>query len=73
MTAKTPKFAFVTKRTPSVSIPLQKHIAEYLETKRIAKRSPKTILTYAQSLDQFRKWHDEQGKPDITTDLLLSI
>ncbi|KJK28416.1 tyrosine-type recombinase/integrase [Paenibacillus polymyxa] len=70
MTAKTPKFSFVTKRTPSVSIPLEKHIAEYLETKRIAKRSPKTILAYAQSLDQFRKWHDEHGKPDITTDLL---
>lgn len=70
MPQKQPKFTFVTKAQKQIKIDVEKHVADFLESKRIEKRSPKTISAYAQVLDQFRKWYVEDGRKEITTDLL---
>lgn len=70
MARSQPKFSFISKREPSIKIDLDMQIVRYLETKRLAKRSPKTISAYDQVLAQFRKWLAEKEDPPITSDLI---
>ncbi|GIO30777.1 MULTISPECIES: tyrosine-type recombinase/integrase [Paenibacillus] len=70
MPQKQPKFAFVSKAHRPVKIDLEKHITKFLDSKRIEKRSPKTISAYAQVLEQFKKWYVERGSKEITTEVL---
>lgn len=70
MPQKQPKFTFVSKANKPIKIDLEKNIARFLDSKRINKRSPKTISAYSQVLNQFRKWHENKGKKEITTELL---
>ena len=70
MPQKQPKFNFVSKANKPVKIDVDKNIERFLDSKRIAKRSPETISAYAQVLNQFNKWYKDSGKKEITTDLL---
>lgn len=70
MPRKDPKFTFVSKGGKPVKLALEKSITQFIDAKRIAKRSPKTIGAYKQSLEQFRKWYEAAGHSTITTEIL---
>ncbi|WP_239613968.1 tyrosine-type recombinase/integrase [Cohnella mopanensis] len=70
MQRNSPKFTFLSKRSGSADINLEAQTLRFLETKRIEKRSPRTISAYLQVLAQFRKWHDEKSRPPITTEVM---
>ncbi|WP_391571929.1 tyrosine-type recombinase/integrase [Cohnella sp.] len=60
----------MSKRNSTADFNLETQTAQFLETKRIEKRARKTIEAYAQVLEQFRKWYEEQGRPPMTTEIL---
>ncbi|MNW48902.1 Tyrosine recombinase XerD [compost metagenome] len=70
MPQKNPKYTFVNKGGKPLKISLEKHIPLFLESKRIERRSPKTISAYKQVLDQFAKWYEDGGHKEITTEVL---
>ncbi|OME21604.1 tyrosine-type recombinase/integrase [Paenibacillus sp. FSL E2-0274] len=70
MVRKDPKFTFVSRGGKGVKLSLPKHITQFLDSKRLENRSPKTILAYKQVLDQFRKWYDATEYNDFTTEIL---
>ncbi|MCR8843061.1 tyrosine-type recombinase/integrase [Paenibacillus sp. SC116] len=65
---KDPKFTFVSKQKVAVKIDIGDAIEKFLYTKRIEKRSGKTIKTYKQALDQFTKWYEETEQSAITSE-----
>lgn len=66
ITRSNPKYTFMSKRDKPITLNLERAISEYLYSKRIEKRSDKTIEAYEQTLNQFRKWY-ENKKPDALT------
>ncbi|AIQ13616.1 tyrosine-type recombinase/integrase [Paenibacillus durus] len=70
MTKKEAKFSFVTRGKKGVKVALDKHVPQFLDSKRIEKRSPKTLEAYAQVLEQFRKWYEAGSYSEITTEVL---
>lgn len=64
------KFQFRNRTTTRSKIELGKCIEKFLDVKKLEKRSPKTLQTYAQTLNKFREWVEAQGNPDIDTDLI---
>ncbi|WP_141500982.1 tyrosine-type recombinase/integrase [Paenibacillus luteus] len=70
MTRNNPKYTFASKRGRSVKFDLATQIERYLHVKRIEKRSPKTIATYAQSLKQFREWFESQADTELSSDVM---
>lgn len=72
MQRKDPKFSFIARRNPSLKFDLNAKIAQYLDVKRIEKRSPRTIEAYAHTLHQFSKWYASKESPAIDTELLRS-
>ncbi|MBP1999458.1 site-specific recombinase XerD [Paenibacillus shirakamiensis] len=70
MPPKQPKFAFVSKGNRPVKIDLEKQITHFIDSKRIEKRSPKTISAYFQVLEQFRKWFVDTGEKEISSEIL---
>lgn len=71
-----PKFTFVSNESSAgkraLKLALADRIEQFIDAKRIARRSPKTLKAYRQVLDQFRKWYDETGHTEITSDILRS-
>jgi integrase/recombinase XerD len=67
---KPQKYMFVSRKTSSSKIVLEREVSQFIEAKRLARRSERTISAYSQVLDQFSKWYDEKGKPSIDGDLL---
>lgn len=72
MTQKQPVFTFMSKQGKPIKIDLEKQIERFLDSKRIEKRSPKTIKAYSQVLNQFKKWFDGSEFDEITSDCLKS-
>lgn len=70
MVRRDPQFTFVSKGGKPVRLALEKNITQFLDSKRRAKRSEKTIKAYKQTLDQFHKWYQSGNNVAITTDLL---
>jgi len=70
MARNQPKFAFISKREANINFDLDTQIIRFLDAKRIAKRSPKTISAYLQVLTQFKKWYEEKENPPITSDVI---
>ncbi|CAH1194587.1 Tyrosine recombinase XerD [Paenibacillus auburnensis] len=70
MVRKDPKFTFVSKGGKSVKIALAKHIPQFIDSKRLENRSPKTISAYTQVLEQFRKWYEATDYKDFTAEIL---
>lgn len=65
-----PKYTFASRRGRTVKFDLETQIERFLQAKRIEKRSPETIETYAQSLGQFFKWYSARSESDISTDIV---
>ncbi|WP_139994543.1 tyrosine-type recombinase/integrase [Paenibacillus paridis] len=70
MTRNNPKYTFASKRGRSVKFDLETQIERFLQAKRIEKRSPKTIITYAQTLNQFREWFETQNDREMNSELM---
>lgn len=70
MALKNPKFTFVSKGGKPLKISLEKQIPQFLESKRVTRRSPRTIASYAQVLEQFQRWFERSGHTEITTEVL---
>lgn len=66
----TPKFGFISKKDKPVKLDLTTQIDRFLNVKRTERRSPRTVAAYAQTLDHFRKWYEDSGRTEITTELL---
>ncbi|MCT2195213.1 tyrosine-type recombinase/integrase [Paenibacillus sp. p3-SID1389] len=66
----TPKYGFVSKRDKPVKFNLTTQIDRFISAKKAARRSNATITAYSQVLDQFRKWYEDCGRTEITTELL---
>lgn len=64
------KFTFIQRKQPGKAINLTKCIADYLEIKRIARRSERTIEAYEQTLMQFAKWYERRTDDIITTGIM---
>lgn len=61
------KYTFASKRGHNVKFDLETQIDCYLQAKRIEKRSPKTITSYAQSLKQFRQWFESRTDLELNS------
>lgn len=69
-TRSNPKFIFVSKQDKPIKLDFERAFTDYIYTKRIEKRSAKTIETYEQTLNQFRKWYEDSGHKSMTTEIL---
>lgn len=65
-----PKFTFASKRGSAVKFDLETQIKRFLQAKKIEKRSLRTIGTYSQSLEQFRKWYESKPDAELTTETM---
>lgn len=65
-----PRFTFVKKGLRPSKFDLPEQVTKFLYTKRIEKRSPKTIEIYEQTLNQFRRWYDEKKVTAISPDIM---
>lgn len=70
MALKNPKYTFINKGGKPLKVSLEKHIPQFLDSKRIERRSPKTISAYKQVLVQFAKWYEDGEHQEITTEVL---
>ncbi|MCY9532999.1 tyrosine-type recombinase/integrase [Paenibacillus alvei] len=65
-----PKFMFMSRKEDAIHIDLNEDVEKFLYTKRVEKRTPKTIQTYRQVLEQFAKWYTDSEHSIITTDVM---
>ncbi|OME86942.1 integrase [Paenibacillus sp. FSL A5-0031] len=70
MIRNNPKYTFASKRGRNVKFDFKTQIERYLQVKRVEKRSPKTIATYAQSLKQFREWFESRNDSELNSDTM---
>lgn len=64
------KFTFIQRNQLAKTIDLSKYIAEYLDAKRLARRSERTIEAYEQTLSQFAKWFAQKDEEVITSNIM---
>jgi integrase/recombinase XerD len=65
-----PKFIFVSKKDKPLKLDLERALSDYIYAKKIEKRSPKTLLSYEQTLNQFRKWYELGEYESITAEVM---
>lgn len=65
-----PKFTFVSKRSRTVKFDLDTQIERFLQSKRLEKRSARTVSAYEQVLSQFRKWYALRPDAELSTELM---
>ncbi|MFC5650904.1 tyrosine-type recombinase/integrase [Paenibacillus solisilvae] len=70
MSKVNPKFTFVSKRKRNISIDLEAQIERFLQSKRLEKRSPRTVGAYEQVLSQFRKWYALRPDSELSAELM---
>lgn len=70
MVRRDPQFTFISKGGKPLRITLDKLIPQFLDSKRLAKRSPETIKAYKQTLDQFHKWYIAREYKAVTAEVL---
>ncbi|MBJ6364130.1 tyrosine-type recombinase/integrase [Paenibacillus sp. GCM10012307] len=73
MSNETPKFLFASKPKYNRSVDLETQLSMFLEDKRLERKSDRTIKTYKQSINQFIKWYNENGKPGLTSETIRNF
>ncbi|MFD2672802.1 tyrosine-type recombinase/integrase [Marinicrinis sediminis] len=64
------KYGFISRKKNARTLDFDKYIPEFLMTKRLEKRSPKTISTYEQTLKQFKRFFDERSYSEMNADVM---
>ncbi|GAK02299.1 site-specific recombinase XerD [Geomicrobium sp. JCM 19037] len=66
------QFTFLSRKDNAITrFDIEEKTEEFLEVKRKLGRSPKTLRTYRQSLEQFSKWYKEVGEPTLTQPVII--
>ncbi|WP_127506602.1 tyrosine-type recombinase/integrase [Paenibacillus humicus] len=65
-----PQLQFKSKRDKPLVFDFQRAVTEFLYAKRIEKRSPRTLLTYEQTLSQLGRWLADKGHRNVDSEVI---
>lgn len=64
------KFTFINRKKQVANFDFDAQVSNFLFSKKIEKRTEKTLLTYRQTLEAFRKWMIEREISEITPETM---